>query len=102
MNDTQLVAFVTSFLSPNLLLAHARSLGVLQRQSKFDLVLFFYTLIFSSFSASSASLAHFYRSYLRLHPSGLSIPSFLNSTSLSLAQATNESGCGLAQDVGAE
>jgi hypothetical protein len=34
--------------------------------------------------------------------SSILIPSFLNSTSLPLAQATNESGCGLAQDVGAE
>lgn len=86
MNDTQLAAFVTSFLSPNLILAHARSLGVLRRQSKFDLVLFVYTLVFSSFSASSASLAHFYRSYLRLHPSGLSRSAFYKRFDVRMAQ----------------
>lgn len=85
MNDTQLTAFVTSFLPSQFILATARSLGVLRRQSKFDLVLFVWTLVFCSFGATTASIAHFQRHYLRLAPILLSRSSFYKRFTPSMA-----------------
>jgi putative transposase len=85
MNDTQLTAFVTSFLPSQFILATARQLGVLHRQSKFDLILFVWILVFCSFSATTASLAHFQRHYLRLAPIILSRSAFYKRFTPSMA-----------------
>ncbi len=63
MNDTELRAFVTSKLPNDLILDAAKQLGIIRRNVRFDLVLFVWTLTFYSFSASTASLAHFFRHY---------------------------------------
>jgi putative transposase len=66
MNDTQLLAFVTSHLPSSLVLEHARRLHIIRRHSKFDLVLFVWVFIVCSFNCSTASLAHLERCYTNL------------------------------------
>lgn len=63
MNDTELRASVTSKLPNELILDAAKQLGIIRRNARFDIVLFVWTLTFCSFSASTASLAHFFRHY---------------------------------------
>jgi putative transposase len=66
MNDTELRTFVTSKLPESLILDSAKQLGIIRRNARFELVLFVWTLTLCSFSASTASVAHFYRQYLNL------------------------------------
>lgn len=86
MNDTQLAAFVTSFLPSQFILSTARELGVLRRQSKFDLILFIWTLVFCSFSAATASVAHLQRQYIRLAQLPLSRSAFYKRFNMDMAK----------------
>ena len=76
MNDTQLRAFVTSKLPCHLILDTAKQLGIIRRHARFDLVLFVWVLILCSFSASTASIAHFFRHYNLLATHTLSRSTF--------------------------